>query len=169
MFDRPIDRSAAPRRFCQADGVTELNVRGTALVPCGDDPITGFYRDSYCRVGPEDIGLHAVCAVMTREFLEHQVAIGQRPCHASAGVAVPRAASRRPVVRCRGPVVAGVPRRSRQHRSSSRRQAKGRWRSSPWSFCSSTPSTSRPTQACSDSTMPIALLAIVGWVGVAAQ
>ena len=63
-------------KFCQADGVTERNVRGTALTPCGDDPITGFYRDSYCRVGPEDVGVHAVCAVMTREFLEHQVAVG---------------------------------------------------------------------------------------------
>jgi uncharacterized protein len=62
--------------FCQAGGVVERNVRGTELAPCGDDPITGFYRDSYCQVGPEDIGLHAVCAVMTREFLEHQVSVG---------------------------------------------------------------------------------------------
>jgi uncharacterized protein len=56
--------------------VAEHNVRGTELAACGDDPITGFYRDSYCRVGPEDIGVHGVCAVMTREFLEHQVATG---------------------------------------------------------------------------------------------
>lgn len=63
-------------QVCQAGGVAERNVRGTELAACGDDPITGFYRDSYCRVGPEDIGVHGVCAVMTREFLEHQVATG---------------------------------------------------------------------------------------------
>lgn len=46
-----------------------LNVLGQPLVPCGQDPVTGFYRDGCCRVGPEDLGLHAVCAEMTAEFL----------------------------------------------------------------------------------------------------
>jgi len=31
--------------------------------------MTGFYRDGLCRTGPEDIGLHTVCARMTAEFL----------------------------------------------------------------------------------------------------
>lgn len=52
------------------------NVLGGPLEPCGTDPVTGFYRDGTCTCGPEDIGLHAVCAVMTEEFLEHQRAIG---------------------------------------------------------------------------------------------
>jgi hypothetical protein len=34
------------------------------------DPLTGFYRDGCCTFGPEDVGVHAVCAVMTQEFLE---------------------------------------------------------------------------------------------------
>jgi uncharacterized protein (DUF2237 family) len=38
--------------------------------------MTGFYRDGTCSCGPADLGLHAVCAVMTEEFLEHQRAIG---------------------------------------------------------------------------------------------
>ena len=46
-----------------------LNVMGQPLVPCGLDPVTGFYRDGCCRVGPEDRGVHAVCAEMTAEFL----------------------------------------------------------------------------------------------------
>lgn len=46
-----------------------LNVLGQPLVPCGQDPVTGFYRDGCCRVGPEDQGVHAVCAEMTAEFL----------------------------------------------------------------------------------------------------
>ena len=38
--------------------------------------MTGFYRDSYCSVGPEDVGVHGVCAVMTPEFLAHQQSVG---------------------------------------------------------------------------------------------
>lgn len=40
------------------------------------DPVTGFYRDGHCHCGPEDVGNHSVCAVVTREFLAHQVAMG---------------------------------------------------------------------------------------------
>lgn len=54
----------------------ELNVFGSPLEPCGTDPVTGFYRDGTCTCGPEDVGLHAVCAVMTEEFLEYQRQVG---------------------------------------------------------------------------------------------
>ncbi len=40
------------------------------------DPVTGFYRDGCCATGPDDVGSHTVCAVMTREFLEHQESVG---------------------------------------------------------------------------------------------
>ena len=46
------------------------------MEPCGTDPLTGFYRDGCCSSGPEDVGLHTICAVMTAEFLEHQGFIG---------------------------------------------------------------------------------------------
>ncbi len=49
---------------------------GGDLEPCGTDPLTGFYRDGSCACGPDDVGLHAVCAVMTEEFLIHQKAVG---------------------------------------------------------------------------------------------
>lgn len=45
------------------------NILGTPLQCCCRRPLTGFYRDGYCRTGPEDRGLHTVCAVMTGEFL----------------------------------------------------------------------------------------------------
>lgn len=54
----------------------ERNVLGEPLQACGTDPVTGFYRDGRCSCGPEDVGLHAVCAVVTEEFLEHQRAVG---------------------------------------------------------------------------------------------
>jgi uncharacterized protein (DUF2237 family) len=56
--------------------VTERNVLGGPLEPCGTDPMTGFFRDGDCRCGPEDHGLHAVCAVMTEAFLDHQRSVG---------------------------------------------------------------------------------------------
>ena len=56
--------------------MTERNVLGRELEPCGTDPMTGFYRDGMCTCGPEDIGVHAVCAVMTEEFLAHQRSVG---------------------------------------------------------------------------------------------
>jgi uncharacterized protein (DUF2237 family) len=56
--------------------MSERNVLGGELEPCGTDPVTGFYRDGTCTCGPEDIGVHAVCAVMTAEFLDHQRSVG---------------------------------------------------------------------------------------------
>jgi uncharacterized protein (DUF2237 family) len=46
------------------------------LEACGLDPVTGFYRDGCCNTGPEDLGSHTICAVMTAQFLEHQRSIG---------------------------------------------------------------------------------------------
>ena len=45
------------------------NVLGTELEPCSLDPITGFFRDGCCNTGPEDVGLHTVCAEMNDQFL----------------------------------------------------------------------------------------------------
>ena len=45
------------------------NVLQTDLRSCCIDPLTGFYRDGYCRTGPQDTGRHIICAVMTAEFL----------------------------------------------------------------------------------------------------
>ena len=53
-----------------------LNVLGGALEPCGFDPLTGFYRDGTCRTGGQDVGVHAVCALMTEEFLEFSASVG---------------------------------------------------------------------------------------------
>lgn len=53
-----------------------LNVLGGPLEPCGFDPVTGFYRDGTCRTGGQDLGVHAVCALMTEEFLEFSASVG---------------------------------------------------------------------------------------------
>ena len=58
------------------DPTEERNVLGGALEPCGTDPMTGFYRDGSCASGPEDAGLHTVCAVVSAEFLSLQRDLG---------------------------------------------------------------------------------------------
>ena len=54
----------------------ERNVLGGDLEVCSADPLTGFYRDGFCTAGPEDRGMHTICAIVTAEFLEHQRSIG---------------------------------------------------------------------------------------------
>ena len=54
----------------------ERNVLGGDLEPCSLDPVTGWFRDGSCRTGPDDLGSHTICAVVTAEFLTHQRAIG---------------------------------------------------------------------------------------------
>jgi uncharacterized protein len=48
----------------------DRNVMGGILAPCSTRPVTGFYRDGCCNTGPEDLGMHVVCARVTRAFLE---------------------------------------------------------------------------------------------------
>lgn len=54
----------------------DVNVVGGELLPCSNAPLTGFFRDGCCSTGPEDLGSHTVCAVMTEEFLAFSLAAG---------------------------------------------------------------------------------------------
>jgi uncharacterized protein len=67
------------------------NVLGTELKVCCTDPMTGFYRDGYCRTGVEDAGRHTVCIIATDEFLAFSKAAGNnlstpRPEYAFPGL-----------------------------------------------------------------------------------
>ena len=52
------------------------NVLGGPLGLCSADPVTGFYRNGCCDTGPEDLGSHTVCAVMTDAFLAFSASAG---------------------------------------------------------------------------------------------
>jgi uncharacterized protein (DUF2237 family) len=67
---------AGGRADTDTAGMSDRNVLGGELEPCGSDPLTGFYRDGYCTTGQEDQGSHTICAVVTSEFLAHQRSIG---------------------------------------------------------------------------------------------
>jgi len=90
----PPVRGAQTHRATVGDAmrVTERNVLGDELQPCGTDPLTGFFRDGCCSTGPEDLGSHTICAVVTAEFLDHQLSIGNdlstsRPQYGFSGLA----------------------------------------------------------------------------------
>jgi hypothetical protein len=68
-----------------------LNVLGTELESCSTAPLTGFFRDGCCNTGPQDRGLHTVCALMTAEFLALSKYLGNdlstpRPEYGFAGL-----------------------------------------------------------------------------------
>lgn len=47
-----------------------LNLYKKPLISCCTDPMTGYFRDGYCRTMPQDTGTHVVCALITNQFLE---------------------------------------------------------------------------------------------------
>ena len=63
-------------RVNEPEAEVERNVLGGPLQPCGTEPLTGFYRTGSCSSGPEDLGSHTVCAVVSAEFLELQRDLG---------------------------------------------------------------------------------------------
>ena len=52
------------------------NVLGEPLKPCSERPPTGFFRDGCCNTGPEDVGSHTVCTLMTADFLAFSARAG---------------------------------------------------------------------------------------------
>jgi len=63
----PLDDTSRRRR--QEGPPPARNVLGGALLPCSVAPLTGFFRDGCCNTGPQDHGLHVVCAKVSAEFL----------------------------------------------------------------------------------------------------
>ena len=53
-----------------------LNVLGEPLEMCSCEPITGWYRDGFCKTDLTDIGQHTICCVMNESFLSYSKAQG---------------------------------------------------------------------------------------------
>ena len=77
---------------------TPRNVLGGSLESCCDDPVTGFFRNGRCDVGPEDRGLHAVCILASEEFLAFSKQAGNDLSTPHPEWGFPVAAAGRPVV-----------------------------------------------------------------------
>ncbi len=64
--------SSASRMLGQHD----VNIFGNKLEVCSTNPMTGWYRDGYCKTDDQDQGTHTVACVISQEFLDHQKARG---------------------------------------------------------------------------------------------
>jgi len=71
-----IGLATAPAHAENGRMADRTNVLGGSLECCCREPLTGFYRDGYCRTGPGDHGVHTVCIVATDEFLAFSQAAG---------------------------------------------------------------------------------------------
>jgi uncharacterized protein len=49
--------------------VNQTNVFGEAIEECCSNPVTGYFRDGFCRTDKYDRGSHTVCANITMQFL----------------------------------------------------------------------------------------------------
>ena len=56
--------------------MSDLNVFGEKIIDCSNNPLTGFFRDGCCNTNDADQGLHTVCVVITKEFLEFSFSKG---------------------------------------------------------------------------------------------
>jgi len=54
----------------------QKNIYDQELTPCCYDPITGWYRDGFCKTDNRDFGVHTVCAQMTEQFLTYTKSVG---------------------------------------------------------------------------------------------
>ena len=52
------------------------NIYGEELQPCCFEPLTGYFRDGFCRTVKEDVGTHVICAEVTEEFLNFTLTRG---------------------------------------------------------------------------------------------
>ena len=63
-----MDDSCAKEKTSN-DKTQVKNVLETPLAMCSQTPLTGWFRDGYCKTDANDHGRHLVCARMTETFL----------------------------------------------------------------------------------------------------
>jgi hypothetical protein len=56
--------------------IPDMNILDEPLQICGKKPMTGYYRDGYCKTGSSDEGTHTVCSEVDDQFLEFTMSKG---------------------------------------------------------------------------------------------
>ena len=52
------------------------NVLGTDLKCCGTNPVTGYFRDGFCRTDRSDQGRHVIACIVDERFLDYSQSVG---------------------------------------------------------------------------------------------
>jgi len=76
MWKKIMNIQESIRRVLREEITEDKNLYGEKLKMCSKNPMTGFYRDGYCRTGDDDTGSHTLCAKVTEEFLEFTNSMG---------------------------------------------------------------------------------------------
>jgi uncharacterized protein (DUF2237 family) len=58
------------QRLKEMMDIPDMNILDEPLQICGKTPMTGYYRDGYCKTGSSDKGTHTVCSEVDDQFLE---------------------------------------------------------------------------------------------------
>ena len=58
------------QRLKEMMDIPDMNILDEPLQICGKNPMTGYYRDGYCKTDSSDKGTHTVCSEVDDEFLE---------------------------------------------------------------------------------------------------
>ena len=58
------------QRIREMMDMSDMNILDEPLQICGKNPMTGYYRDGYCKTGSSDEGTHTVCSEVDDEFLK---------------------------------------------------------------------------------------------------
>ena len=59
-----------------SNNVKILNVFGEEIKPCCFNPLTGYFRDGFCRTAKSDYGTHIICCQVNTKFLNFSKAKG---------------------------------------------------------------------------------------------
>ena len=58
------------QRLKEMMDIPDMNILDEPLQVCGKNPMTGYYRNGYCKTGSSDKGTHTVCSEVDDQFLE---------------------------------------------------------------------------------------------------
>lgn len=69
----------------------QMNVLGSELILCSNEPMTGYYRTGCCENRGDDPGMHTICCRVTEDFLAYSAEHGNdlttpMPAHGFAGL-----------------------------------------------------------------------------------
>ena len=69
----------------------QMNVLGSELILCSNEPMTGYYRTGCCENRGDDPGMHTICCRVTEDFLAFSAEHGNdlttpMPAHGFAGL-----------------------------------------------------------------------------------
>ena len=71
MYLKNVWRVDSVYKIINIGGRKQLNIFEKPLEVCNNNPLTGYYRDGFCKTDSTDLGTHIVCAQVNNRFLNY--------------------------------------------------------------------------------------------------